>query len=646
MRTLQTIISRYMYRVSGILVVLILGIVLIIECINERELVCESSMRTFSQMEQVLEENQKDLEEMQEEYRQTCLHNAEVIARIIEGDPEVLEDVEELKKIAESLEVDEIHIFDTTGRIYAGTHPQYYDYTFDSGEQMNFFKPMLKDKKLKLVQDITPNTAEGKQMQYSALWNNSGEFIVQVGMEPVNVIKVTEKNELSYIFSLFRVNTEVNYFAIDSETGEVVGCADQEMMGRNISEIGLDFEDIKNGEGGFDAKIDGKKSFCVFKKIGDNYIGRVILNKNLYQRLPTTMLLLFCCLAVIAVILARAVIRYMDNYVGNEIHDVNKKLKVIENGSLEERVDSRKSIEFYELSKYINRMVKSLVDSNKKMSYVLSKTDMYIGVYEYNQSVGKFHFIDYISKILPLDQVKPEKLSSDVEEFKKFLNEIRINPIPGETGVYRVGERYIRVEEIEENDIVLGVLADVTAEFIRRRQIEEERDIDPLTGLYNRRGLERQLTALFESPEKLGLSAMIMIDTDDLKEINDTYGHEIGDLYLEKMSRLFRDFGTKSSIVARQGGDEFVLFLYQYENEESLLREIEAFTQLQDHRFMQLGEKDKIPLRFSFGYCLTGDSIDYAKLLKEADQKMYENKLERKTNHFSLDSMPAKRLKK
>ena len=44
---------------------------------------------------------------------------------------------------------------------------------FDSGEQMNYFKPMLKDKSLKMVQDIEPNTAEHKLMQYSAMWNSN-----------------------------------------------------------------------------------------------------------------------------------------------------------------------------------------------------------------------------------------------------------------------------------------------------------------------------------------------------------------------------------------------------------------------------------------------------------------------------------------
>lgn len=118
------------------------------------------------------------------------------------------------------MEVDEIHIFDTTGRIYAGTHPEYYDYTFDSGEQMNFFKPLLTDKSLHLVQDITPNTAEAKMMQYSALW---------------------------------------------SKSGEIIGSTDLPSVGRHLSDIGLDPDAISTGTTAFHAKINGVSSYCVFR---------------------------------------------------------------------------------------------------------------------------------------------------------------------------------------------------------------------------------------------------------------------------------------------------------------------------------------------------------------------------------------------
>ena len=226
MKPLKKIISRYMNLVTLILITFLTIIIIFFQVADTHRQAYNDAIMTFQQIEQVLEQNNAELSEISAAYRGTCLYNAEAIAYLIQNNPSVLDNVDELRRIAVFMEVDEIHIFDKTGRIYAGTHPDYYDYTFDSGEQMMFFKPMLTDHSLKLVQDITPNVAEGKLMQYSALWGSDGNFIVQVGMEPVNVMKVTKKNELSYIFSLFRVNSKASYYAIDRTSGEIVGSTD------------------------------------------------------------------------------------------------------------------------------------------------------------------------------------------------------------------------------------------------------------------------------------------------------------------------------------------------------------------------------------------------------------------------------------
>lgn len=630
MKTLKKIISRYMYRLTGILVVMLLIAISVIQLISEQRMAYKNATRTFAQIEQVLEENQKELEEVRVEYRNTCIHNAEVVARIVDSDPEILNDVEELKKVAASLEIDEIHIFDKTGRIFTGTCPEYFGFTFDSGEQMEFFKPMLEDKTLKLVQAITPNTAEGKLMQYSACWNDKGDIIVQVGMEPGNVTKATEKNELSYIFSLFRINPRVNYYAIDTENGEIVGSTDVTCVGSNLTEIGLSLAELGKDEDGFQTKVSGKHSFCVFEKMGSNYVGYVIASRELYQRVPSVILILFACLLTIALILARAVIRHMNKYVVEKIQDVNEKLKSISNGNLEETIDIQSSMEFFELSNYINAMVKSLLENNKKMSYVLSKTNLYIGVYEYNKHMKKIRFTEYIPRILCLSADRMGEIADDIKGFKAFLDEVRENPVPDEEGVFKIGEYYVKLEEINQDDEVFGVAIDVTEEVLRRREIEEERDMDLLTGLYNRRGLDIKLSQLFHAPEKLLHSVMLMIDADGLKTINDTYGHEKGDVYLKKIAEILNNFGLKSSVAARQGGDEFVLFLYGYGSEEELKEDLEKLIYIQNNTKADLDKDLRVELRFSVGYALNRGDTDYSTLLKEADQKMYNNKLERK----------------
>jgi diguanylate cyclase (GGDEF)-like protein len=586
-------------------------------------------------MRQILEENEKELEDVEEEYTQTSLHNAEAVDYMIEEDPSVLNSVQQLRKIADMVEVDEIHIFDQTGRIFTGTHPEYYDYTFDSGEQMNFFKPMLEDKSLELVQDITPNTAEGKLMQYSAIWSKSGEFIVEVGMAPENVEKVTQKNELSYIFSLLRVNPVTNYYAVDKESGEILGSTNLQQVGKTLKDVNLQFDSIEEAEKGFFARVNGVECYCVFTEINTEYIGYVTPREQLYQRIPNTILMLTLSLLLIAIAMIIAVSKCMDHFFVKGIQKVNRKLRLIEEGNLDETVDINDSQEFCELSYYINHMVKRLLNNNKKMSYVLSKTNRYIGVYEYNEGMKKIRFTEYIPQLLMINDKKAEELSNDLDKFQNFMKEIYKNPLPDEPGIYHLNanvDHYVRIEEVNDGNEIYGVILDETDEVKKRRKIEKERDIDPLTGLYNRRGIDNQITKLLEKPEELGYAALVMVDADGLKGINDTYGHEKGDLYLQQIADTLRGVCSEGCLVARQGGDEFVLFLYQYESEEELDETIRKLEYVQDHSEAQLDEQLKVSLSFSFGYSLTKENTDYDTLMAEADEKMYQNKRSRKKN--------------
>lgn len=629
MRTLGRIIRRYIQIVT---LALVLGILVFIGCMEiskERERAYENAVSAFHQIGQTLERNQEELRDIGVEYSETCLYNAEAIAYMIQHNLPALESLEELKRMAEFMEVDEIHIFDREGCIYAGTHPEYYGYTFDSGEQMRFFKPMLEDQSLKLVQEVTPNTAEGKLMQYSALWSGDGQFIVQVGKAPVRLMKATEKNELSYIFAMLKIDPAAIYYAVDMESGEIVGSTDLDNVGKDLTSVGLDLRDVRSGGMGFHARVNGVHSYCVFEQIGANYVGRVMPDRILYQRLPANMVSLAVGLLLITFFLSSVVTWCMNRYVVGGIHNVNEKLRLIAGGDLEERVDIRTSVELSELSSYINEMIGSLLSNNKKMSYALGKTNMYIGVYEYARQ-GGVRFTEHIPRIFGLEESEAKRLSGSGGLFREFLGQILCRPLQGEEGVFQLDERYIKLEEIQEGHETFGIAIDVTEEIARRRKIEGERDMDALTGLYNRRGLDTRLERLFAEPEKLGHYAMVMIDADGLKGINDTYGHDKGDEYLRKIADTINAFDSGNSLAARQGGDEFVLFLYRYEQEEELVEALRLLEFIQRHCMACLEPELRVRLEFSLGYVMTRGQADYRELLRQADERMYENKRERK----------------
>ncbi len=349
-----------------LMVGIILFISTVIQIFSMHQVGRQNAQQIFEQVGQILEENSRELDLVKEEYNAMCLNDARVVAYILEHNPEARDDVEELRKIAADVEVDEIHIFDTNGVIIGGTHPEYLGYSFDSGEQIGFFKPLLTDKSLELVQETTPNTAEGKLVQYSALWNEDGSFIVQVGMKPSNVLRATKKNELSYIFSLLRTGVGYQLYAIDPDTEKVVGATVVSDVGKDVAEIGIKPEEMES-ERGFHAKTSQSLQYCLSKKIGENYIVWASPVSGFFQSILVNELLLLAGLVLISLILVYAVTDTMDRTVIGQIKRINEKLWSIQDGELRTKVDVRDSKEFLELSTHINSMVESLIRSSEKL---------------------------------------------------------------------------------------------------------------------------------------------------------------------------------------------------------------------------------------------------------------------------------------
>ena len=95
---------------------------------------------------------------------------------------------------------------------------------------------------------------------------------------------------------------------------------------------------------------------------------------------------------------------------------------------------------------------------------------------------------------------------------------------------------------------------------IEKEQIEYERDHDLLTGLLNRRAFHRILKELFLQGETtLKIAALVMIDLDGLKYVNDTYGHTYGDQYIKSAAEVFVESVPENTLISRPGGDEFYI---------------------------------------------------------------------------------------
>lgn len=627
MQSLKELIQKESKKITLFIIFFLMIIVTFFNCITAKKEANYTAQTTFYHIEQILNENQKDLNKQKKEYRQTCIDNAQAVAYSLQENPDALYNIDELKKIAQYVEVDEIHIFNKQGVIISGTHPEYYGYSFDSGKQLSFFKPLLSNQNLQLTQKIMENTASHIKMQYSALWSENKEFIVQVGMNHENASKATKKNQLSYLFKLFRVNNEAQYYAINSKNHKIVGTIHHH-IGDVASSIGLKDTQIKEAKNGFFTEIDGQLSYCVSKKIKNNYIYCIIPVRVLFKEVPKNCLEMIVCLIIISILFRLLIIKYIRVYVIDSINQINHQLSKISKGQLDEEVLINNSLEFQKLSHYINEMKQSLLVNNKKMDYILTQTNQLIGFYEYNQKLNTLYLSDGFKEIFSLNSQQCTQFKEDINDFIDFLNKINTHQVEKDIYYLPQMKRYIQINDRKDQDITLGVMIDITTSYIKRKKIEIERDVDELTQIYNRNGLKIKINKLLED-KNIAQYALIFIDLDDLKQVNDVYGHYCGDLYLKQMTNVLKTISGEKCLVGRLGGDEFIAFFHHYDSMEKLNNDINQLNEIRD-QIVLLADDHSVNLAFSYGVCYGTEGTDLQRMIEIADYKMYENKRKRK----------------
>ena len=147
---------------------------------------------------------------------------------------------------------------------------------------------------------------------------------------------------------------------------------------------------------------------------------------------------------------------------------------------------------------------------------------------------------------------------------------------------------------------------------------------DALTGLNNRRSMEKVLRTYEEG--QLRAVALIMLDVNGFKHINDQYGHSAGDMALVQAANILRTtFNGTSAFLARYGGDEFIVILPECEERATK----EAADNIYDS-FEEFSNTELFPFRLSvsIGYAVSTERSDHriADLLREADENMYREK--------------------
>jgi diguanylate cyclase len=153
-------------------------------------------------------------------------------------------------------------------------------------------------------------------------------------------------------------------------------------------------------------------------------------------------------------------------------------------------------------------------------------------------------------------------------------------------------------------------------------QLSETVRLDQLTGVLNRRGLDEAFTAEVSRHKRGGGSLSVaLLDIDNFKNLNDTYGHNVGDVALKHLADVVKKTIRPTDIVTRLGGEEFVILLPDTNIEESVITMTRLQRTLTKEYF--LGNNERLLITFSAGVALYRKDEEQADVLSRADQAMY-----------------------
>ena len=297
---------------------------------------------------------------------------------------------------------------------------------------------------------------------------------------------------------------------------------------------------------------------------------------------------------------------------------------------------------------------RSLDFETKKYGLLAEFSDT--ALFEYDRRKDILEFTNNARRILMLDELRishvmGKKIRTDLflQEDRKVMEdmlrsrtgswedniqyaELRLKSISGE--YHWFGCHYKTITSDTGTVVkVVGKLADISRQRSREQELREQAMRDVLTGIYNKAG-ERLIDRMVK--EK-GQGLFLMLDLNDFKSINDTMGHAAGDAILTELGRVLKGNCRENDIVARIGGDEFVMFLPGVFDRQTGKRKIgEIQESLRTVRISTWGIRG---IKASIGAALCPeDGMDYGTLYKAADEAMYQAKEQSKNRNESREA--------
>lgn len=204
---------------------------------------------------------------------------------------------------------------------------------------------------------------------------------------------------------------------------------------------------------------------------------------------------------------------------------------------------------------------------------------------------------------------------------RKFSTELRIKLPDGVVLWFSV--QMCNIFDDHGNAVkAIGKLVNIHDQKLAQQELLKSSQLDPMTKLYNKVSAENQITAYLPEVSETMFGAMLVIDIDNFKQVNDRKGHFVGDQVIQCIADKLRDTFRSTDILGRFGGDEFIVFIKNIYSEKIVFEKTARLCAAVREAY-DLGV-DAFTVSLSIGIAFASDSaITYQQLFKRADQALY-----------------------
>ena len=284
---------------------------------------------------------------------------------------------------------------------------------------------------------------------------------------------------------------------------------------------------------------------------------------------------------------------------------------------------------------YLNRQQLGLV-LERIEGYCVAMLDAQGNVTEWNPSIDRMFGASVTDRVgRPLAEfLSPTDRSSAFQHFSVVAGRVAEHglfrcetPLQHTSGDVLWGELVV-TPTVSADGAVSGyvvVVRDISEQRHTQQRLFDAAMTDPLTALLNRRGLEDSLERLPHSADSSrSVASWIMIDIDHFKRVNDTYGHDAGDTILKHVAALVKTCARGGDIVARLGGEEFVVVLPAIALTPALAAAERIRARIEGADIMVDGQRLKVTA--SFGVCTQERGTAASEAMRAADDALYQAK--------------------